>query len=300
MKTILIILCAIGLLSFSVCRIADIKPKEDNETIVSDTETDKTDVLPPTDKTDEETAFLPETDTTEPFEEVIKNPSETEKTPETSEPVIAEKSYIRSKVNGLNVRRKPTVSAQSVGSLDAGDMVAFSGEENGWYKTVYLGSVAYVSAQDRYTELVALKKGGERIEKVIALGETLLGSPYVYGATRYLGERGTPQKGFDGTKFDCSSLMQYIFYVGADAVLRETTRTQIRQGQHVEKGDLQRGDLIFMTNASRKSLTGIERVGHVALYLGDNYILHTASDHAVIEPMSATRWAYYIEARRIV
>ena len=44
---------------------------------------------------------------------------------------------------------------------------------------------------------------------------------------------------------------------------------------------------------------GVERIGHVALYLGDNYILHTASDYAVIEQISSTRWGYYIEARRV-
>ena len=44
--------------------------------------------------------------------------------------------------------------------------------------------------------------------------------------------------------------------------------------------------------------TGVERIGHVALYLGDNYILHTASDYAVIEQMSATRRNYFVTARR--
>ena len=43
--------------------------------------------------------------------------------------------------------------------------------------------------------------------------------------------------------------------------------------------------------------TGIERVGHVAIYLGDNYILHTASDYARIEQISSLRWSYYIETR---
>ncbi|MDE7208316.1 MAG: C40 family peptidase [Clostridia bacterium] len=44
----------------------------------------------------------------------------------------------------------------------------------------------------------------------------------------------------------------------------------------------------------------MERVGHVALYLGDNYILHTASDHAVIEEISAKRWSYFIVAKRFI
>ena len=78
------------------------------------------------------------------------------------------------------------------------------------------------------------------------------------------------------------------------------TRTQVKQGKFVAKKDLQRGDCIFFTNESRQHLTGIERVGHVALYLGDNYILHTASDYARIEKMTASRWNFYIEARRFI
>ena len=94
--------------------------------------------------------------------------------------------------------------------------------------------------------------------------------------------------------------MQYIFYYGADVILRETTRTQVGQGETVNKEDIRRGDLIFMTNSSRKNLTGIERIGHVAMYLGNGYILHTASDHAVIEKMTATRWDNYVAARRMI
>ena len=37
---------------------------------------------------------------------------------------------------------------------------------------------------------------------------------------------------------------------------------------------------------------------YIALYLGKNYILHTASDYAKIEQISAQRWKYYLSARR--
>lgn len=68
----------------------------------------------------------------------------------------------------------------------------------------------------------------------------------------------------------------------------------------VKKENLARGDLMFFTNQSRKDKVGIERIGHVAIYLSNNYILHTATDHAVIEPISPTRWSYYITTRRVV
>ena len=93
--------------------------------------------------------------------------------------------------------------------------------------------------------------------------------------------------------------MQYIFYVGANELLYVNTRTQIFQGKSVKRDELKRGDLMFFTNSSRCDKSGIERVGHVGLYFGDGYILHTASDHAVIEKISAKRWSYFIEGRRI-
>ena len=210
------------------------------------------------------------------------------------------KTYIRSKVDSLSVRSEPDLSGKRVGLLDAGDMVVFCEEEGAWYKTYYRGKVAYVSADSRYSEKVDMEMGEGAIETVISLGEKLLGTPYVYGATRLHDGYGNKINGFTVNEFDCSSYMQYIFYYGADVVLHSTTRTQVSQGAEVERSELKRGDLIFMTNSSRKTNTGIERIGHVALYLGENYILHTASDHAVIEQMTAARWENYITARRMI
>ena len=153
-----------------------------------------------------------------------------------------------------------------------------------------------------------------KTEKVIAEGYKLLGTPYVYGAVRYHDGQGHLLKNFDIKKFDCSSFTQYIYYKGAGVLLGTTTRTQVLQGTSVTKAkgttsaqiasnaktSLKRGDLLFFTNASRQNNTGIERVGHVAVYLGDNLILHTASTVACVEQISTARWNYFIEARRVL
>jgi cell wall-associated NlpC family hydrolase len=57
---------------------------------------------------------------------------------------------------------------------------------------------------------------------------------------------------------------------------------------------------MFFTNETRKNKTGVERIGHVALYLGDNLILHTASDYAKIESISSARWSFFIQGQRII
>lgn len=225
-------------------------------------------------------------------EEVVESSEEEPEQKETS------KTYIRSLTDSLSVRLGPGTKYAKTGILDKGDMVAYCGTEGDWYRTFYRGEAAYVSS--KYAELTELETADEKTESVIALGEKHLGTPYVYGAVRLHDGQGHLLKNFTDTEFDCSSYMQYIFYYGADVILRETTRTQVGQGETVNKEDIRRGDLIFMTNSSRKNLTGIERIGHVAMYLGNGYILHTASDHAVIEKMTATRWDNYVAARRMI
>lgn len=218
--------------------------------------------------------------------------------PEPAMPVQAKYVYV--KTDGLAVRTGAGTSYATLGSLQKGLLLALDGKQGNWYQTRYKSRTAYVSANTAYTSLTLLDEGEEDVENVIEEGLRLLGVPYVYGAVRLHDGNGKFLKGFTVKQFDCSSLMQYIFYEGAGTLLNVNTRTQIKQGTHVNKSDIKRGDLLFFTNDSRRYNTGIERVGHVALYLGDNYILHTASDFAKIEQISSKRWDYFIEARRIL
>ena len=209
-------------------------------------------------------------------------------------------AMIKSNANALNVRSAPSTSGRVLGSLDKGDMVRYEGSQNGWYKTVYKEQTAYIYAGNNLASVTYMKQASEKVESVIAVGEELLGHPYVWGSQRYHWGNGVLNSNFVKGQFDCSALMQYIFYKGAGVLMELNTRSQVLQGKSVELSDLQRGDVMFFTNDSRKNYSGTERVGHVALYLGDNYILHTASDHAVIEEISAKRWSYFIVAKRFV
>ena len=214
-------------------------------------------------------------------------------------PKVQTVSYIRVTSDGVNIRSGAGTGYSSLGTAEKSTLYALIGEEDGWYKTNYKNKTVYISK--KYCSVYEMEKcDNEAIEAVIAEGAKCLGVPYVYGATRLHDGKGNMYKGFSTNAFDCSSLMQYMFYKGADKLLDVNTRTQIYQGTTVSKSKLKRGDLIFFTNASRKNYTGIERVGHVAMYLGDNYILHTASDYAKIEQISTTRWGYYIQAQRMI
>ena len=219
--------------------------------------------------------------------------------PEPEPPKVQTVSYVKVTSDSVNIRSGAGTGYPAVGTAEKSTLYALLGEENGWYKTNYKNKTVYISK--KYCEKVEIEKcPSERIEAVIAEGTKLLGTRYVYGATRVHDGKGNMLKGFTVNEFDCSSLMQYMFYKGADKLLEVNTRTQIYQGTTVKKSQLKRGDLIFFTNASRKNNTGIERVGHVGMYLGDNYILHTASDYAKIEQISSLRWSYYIQAQRMI
>ena len=268
-----------------------------------DTSSDGTEINPDTspdeNNPDEILPEIPETE--DPPSDTTNDPEES---PEDDVPVIEpvrHATYARAKVNGLNLRTGPGSNYASLGYINAGDMVVLLSNEGDWYRTQYKNKTAYISASSSYTETFEIELSDNSvIEKVIEEGLQLLGYPYVYGAIRYHDGTGKKLSNFDPTKYDCSSLMQYIFYHGANVNLNMTTRTQVKQGIYVPRSDLKRGDLIFFTNSSRYNNTGIERIGHVALYLGENYILHTASDYAVIEEISTQRWNYYIETRRLV
>lgn len=222
-------------------------------------------------------------------------------TPDTEPAPESKAIYIRSKVNGLNLRSGPGTNYSPIGHINKGDMVSLVDKEGAWYKTQYKNTEAYISASETFTEILTMNlHSNETVEKVINEGLRLLGFPYVYGAIRLHDGSGRKINGFNPNEYDCSSLMQYMFYYGANINLNMTTRTQVKQGNFVPKSEINRGDLIFFTNAQRYDKTGTERIGHVALYLGENYILHTATDYAVIEEISPRRWSYYVETRRFI
>ena len=228
-----------------------------------------------------------------------ENPPVLEEPSTPQPPQVSYAQYINCTGTGVNIRSGAGTEFATVGVAEKGTSYAVLGKVGNWYKTFYRGKEAYISASFAVAFSIE-ESDNDQVEKVLEEGYKHIGVPYVYGAVRFHDGKGNLLAGFTAQKFDCSSLVQYIFYKGASELLQVTTRTQVVQGQYVSKSELRRGDCIYFTNESRQNLTGVERVGHVAVYLGDNYILHTASDYARIEKISTARWKHYIEARRFV
>lgn len=250
--------------------------------------------VPPTDVESE--IELPETSEKDDTSQTI--PEETPEPEPAPAPVVKTVSYVVVTADGVNIRSGAGTNYTAVASAEQDTLYEFIDLKNGWYQTTYRNKTVYISS--KYCREITIDAASDEVESVIAVGAKLLGTPYVYGAVRLHDGNGNLYRGFSVTKFDCSSLIQYMFYYGANKLLDVNTRTQVYQGVTVPRSQLQRGDLIFFTNASRYNNKGIERIGHVAIYLGDNYILHTASDYAKIEQISAQRWGYYIQAQRMI
>ena len=101
-------------------------------------------------------------------------------------------------------------------------------------------------------------------KSIIQTGMKHLGTPYQFGAPS-----------FQVKTFDCSSFVQYVYGLH-EVTLPRTSRQQAFIGQTVPVKNMKSGDLLFFTTPKRKKNKGIQRIGHVAIYIGKNKILHTS------------------------
>jgi hypothetical protein len=111
---------------------------------------------------------------------------------------------------------------------------------------------------------------------------SLIGSEYVWGA-----------EGPDS--FDCSGLTQYVFQeFGVELPRRAVSQSKV--GEKITKR-LQRGDLVFFSTDTRKSL-----VTHVGIYEGDGMMIDASKRHGRVrrDDLDEEYWAdRFMFARRI-
>ncbi|CAG7652992.1 hypothetical protein PAESOLCIP111_06683 [Paenibacillus solanacearum] len=150
-------------------------------------------------------------------------------------------------------------------TLPAGTKVNVTAETSRDYLAVTVnGRSGYVAASATDYRFNADRPAWERkADEVIAAGLKYKGTPYEFGASAKQTDT-----------FDCSSFTKYIF--GRSGVtLPRDSRQQSQTGQEVKVADVRKGDLLFFTTPQRKNEKGLQRIGHVAVYLGDNKVLHT-------------------------
>jgi cell wall-associated NlpC family hydrolase len=103
-------------------------------------------------------------------------------------------------------------------------------------------------------------------EKAVAFAYAQIGKPYVWGAT-------------GPSSFDCSGLVQAA-WAAAGLSIPRTTYDMWASLPHIPLADLQAGDLIEYNGES-----------HVAIYVGNDYIIDAPHTGAVVEKVSeSTSW----------
>ncbi len=122
--------------------------------------------------------------------------------------------------------------------------------------------------------------------QVISIGLRYRGVPYKFGSSKNTTRT-----------FDCSSFTQRVFkQVGIN--LPRDSRQQSSVGKHVSKGQLKKGDLVFFRSYGSAS----PRITHVAIYAGNNTLLHTYGRPGVTTTkFRGTSWEQRFEgARRVL
>ena len=189
--------------------------------------------------------------------------------------------------------KEPVSNTKVLRNMQKGAVIHITEETNqDWLKVVadddQIGYIAKASTD--YIIKADQPAWEKKVDAVIAEGLKYLGTPYQFGAS-------TKQT----DTFDCSSFMKLIF--GRNEVtLPRDSRQQSEKGESVSLDQLRKGDMLFFTTASRKNLTGVDHIGHVGMYLGENKVLQTykVGVGVTVTNLDANWTSRIVSAKRVV
>ena len=123
-------------------------------------------------------------------------------------------------------------------------------------------------------------------EALIADAKKYIGSPYVNGATG-------PQS------FDCSGFIYFIARKSAKVQLPRSAHAMYRFVEHISDDEIEAGDLLFFSASSSGRIT------HVGLYIGNDKMIHAASDGpktgVIVSSRNERYWkTHYVGAGRFI
>lgn len=171
----------------------------------------------------------------------------------------------------LEIRKKATSSSKSVGHYKKGDEVLVCKVTGNWAKIkknkkYYYVYAKYLSAKKKKTAKAArMTKSGK---SVVQYAKKFIGNPYRYGGTSLT--KGT----------DCSGFTKSV-YKHFGISLPHSSSAQRRVGHKVSWGNKKPGDIICYS-------------GHVAIYIGNNKIIHASN------PRSGIKISKYIKYRSVL
>lgn len=233
---------------------------------------------------------------------------------------------------GVTVRKGPDVSHEAIAKADQSTPVTIIDKTGAWYKCSFpKGTIGWVRG-DFLKEVSASTVAAARVKakkaEVVAKASKPAAKTVVASTTRTSTRAGRGShkpsqkefvalstsansseiiayaKEFLGTRYsygsmsrsatDCSGFSCQVFKQ-AGVKLPRTSREQSRVGQAVPRSQLKKGDLLFF--ATR----GGRRVGHVAIYIGDNKFIHASSGGGRVKVDSLTGYydRRFVGARRV-
>ncbi len=207
-------------------------------------------------------------------------------------------------VKSVSFRKGPSTSYERIRYLQAGEQLQIIAKHNSyWYEAKDTnGTIGYVSTSTSYIVSTFTEEAKvlpeNAVELIIQAGMSYLGTPYEYGSSR-----------FDTNTFDCSDFIRQSFLDGIGLKLPSDSRQQgdwvkeIYGGQAItDWQQLNRGDLMFFMSYKGSDAAdysnvnkSTEEITHVAIYLGNDQVLHTYSVESggvVVSNIQGTNWEY--------
>lgn len=205
-----------------------------------------------------------------------------EDTPKSVKGVNSNIVYVKA-ITGLNLREEPNTFSKKITLLEYKSEQQVIEEIGDWIKVQTKdGHIGFAALEFLTYDKDDIDKipNKELRDEVVAYAKQFYGTKYVWGGNSLT----------DG--IDCSGFTQQVFgHFGIQ--LNRVSSDQVKNGSAITKPELLPGDLVFF--ATR----GGNMISHVALYIGDNKIIHATSEqNAVGVDISDLSESYYINTYR--
>ncbi len=179
--------------------------------------------------------------------------------------------------DALTVRSQDSKTSKSVGYVHKGDSVTIKDSSNGFYQITYKGKTAYVSqkyvSSKKVTASATKKTSSSKGQQIANYATKFVGNPYRWGGTSLT--RGA----------DCSGFIKAV-YQKFGYNLPHSSSALRSKGTGVSSSNKKAGDVVCYS-------------GHVALYIGNNKIVHAANTRKGII-ISNVSYMKVVAIRRIV
>lgn len=147
-------------------------------------------------------------------------------------------------------------------------------------------SLANAKNSLKNSEIAKAIKHNKTIDNILTEASTYLGTPYRYG-------------GMTRNGIDCSAFVLSVFGAAAGLTLPRVAASQSKEGESIDKENLQKGDLIFFSHGKRISHVGIvENVTEE----GEVMFIHAATSKGVmVSSLNDSYWGpKYRFAKRVI